>query len=154
MRKLYGSLHNRLAENNDYCEEIKVGTGMTEYFCSDRHAYEVVKVIDQRHVVVREYDHELDGECYTNKWKLISNPNNPKMLMVKRGNKWYQAVTIEKEDVERLLQSEDTEDKLKLCHIMMAGFDTERIQAKGQQTKYFKKNVSFGVADYYYDYSF
>lgn len=47
-RKWYGSLNNRLEENKMFCEEIKVGTGLTEYFYSDRHPYEVVKVIDQK----------------------------------------------------------------------------------------------------------
>ena len=34
------------------------------------------------------------------------------------------------------------------------GFDLDVIRNKGKQSKYHRKNVSFGVAEYYYDYSF
>ena len=62
-RVWYGSLNNRLEENKQFCETIEVGTGMTEYSYSDRHAYEVIEVTDQKHVKVREYDHKAAGEC-------------------------------------------------------------------------------------------
>ena len=39
--KLCGSLNNRLEENRMFCDTIEVGTGMTEYLYSDRHAYEL-----------------------------------------------------------------------------------------------------------------
>lgn len=152
--KLYGSLHNRLAENKDYCDEIKVGTGMTEYLYSDREAYEVVKVIDQKHVVVREYDHKAKKDGFMNDWELISNPENPEMVMTKRGNRWYQAITITKEQLEELQKSEDTYAKMQLFHMLGFGFNSEIIMKRGKQTKYLKKNVSFGVAEYYYDYEF
>ena len=41
--KLYGSLNNRLEENHMFCDVIEVGTDMTEYLYTDRHAYEVLK---------------------------------------------------------------------------------------------------------------
>lgn len=152
--RLYGNLTNRLEENKEFCDKIEVGTGMTEYFYSDRHAYEVIKVIDQKHVIVREYDHELDGACYSNNWKLISNPSNPEILMVKRGNRWYHAVTVTKEQLEELENSENPMAKHQLVRIAVNGYSFDTIKSKGKQTKYYKKNVSFGVADYHYDYSF
>ena len=152
--KLYGSLHNRLAENKDYCDEIKVGIGMTEYLYSDREAYEVVKVIDQKHVIVRKYDHKAKKGGFANDWELISNPKNPEILMVKRGSRWYEAITITSEDIQRLQTSEDTFDKMRMFHILGFGFNTEIIMKRGKQTKYLKKNVSFGIASYYYDYEF
>ena len=126
---------------------IEVGTGVTEYFYSDRHAYEVVAVKDQKHVSIREYDHKLKGEAYTNDWELISNEENPTIELVKRGDYWYRAVTATLEDVE----NEDWQVRLWLCQ---NGFDIEKIRKNGKQTKYHKMNVSFGVADYYYDYEF
>lgn len=50
--KLFGSLDNRLAEGRTY-GKIEVGTGVTEMCYSDRHAYEVVEVIDEKHILIR-----------------------------------------------------------------------------------------------------
>ena len=51
-RVWYGSIDNRFEEGRTY-GEIKVGTGVTEMCYSDRHAYEVVEVIDEKHLVIR-----------------------------------------------------------------------------------------------------
>lgn len=152
MRKLYGSYQNRVMENKMFCDEIKVGTGMTKYYWSDRHAYEVVAVKDQKHVSVREYDHKLKGEAYSNDWELISNPENPVIDLVKRGNYWYVAVTITPEEAKEIFEGNDIEDKLWACH---NGFVLPDIIASGKsKTKYHKWDVSFGHADYHYDYEF
>ena len=143
----YGNLTNRLEENRQFCEEITVGTGVTEYSYSDRQSYEVIAVKDQKHVTIRRYDHKAKGEGFTNDWELISNENNPSIDLVKRGNRWYRAVTATMKEIE----SEDIYVSLWLCH---NGFDVEKIKEKGSQTKYHKMNVSFGIADYYYDYEF
>ena len=60
MSKWYGSLNNRIDEGKTY-GEIKIGTGVTEMCYSDRHPYEVVEVIDEKHLLIRECD-----------WKIIS----------------------------------------------------------------------------------
>lgn len=149
MSKWYGSVNNRLDENQMFCDEIKVGTGMTEYSWSDREAYEVIEVKDQKHVTVRKYDHKLKGDAYSNDWELISNEDNPTYNMVKRGNYWYSALTVTKED---LLSHDTPETRLNL---ILAGFDPKIVIEKGKQTKYTKRNVSFGTAEYYYyDYEF
>lgn len=145
----YGNLNNRLEENKQFCDEITVGTGVTEYYYSDRKAYEVVEVIDQKHVYIRMYDHKAKGEAFSNDWELISNENNPKSLLTKRGNYWYFTRTVTREYLEEI-----EEDKEKLLYLALGGFDIETIKTKGKQTKYRKANVSFGVARYYYDYSF
>ncbi len=146
-RVWYGNINNRLEEGRQFCETIEVGTGVTEYMYSDRRAYEVVAVKDQKHVTIREYDHKLKGEAYSNDWELVSNENNPCIDLVKRGNGWYVAVTATTEHIENI----DLETSLWLCH---NGFDIEKIRQNGKQTKYHKMNVSFGVADYYFDYEF
>jgi hypothetical protein len=41
--------------------------------------------------------------------------------------------------------------QLWLCH---NDIDSTKVLEKGKVTKYHRANVSFGVADYYYDYEF
>lgn len=148
MSRWYGSVNNRIEENNMFCDEIKVGTGMTEYRWSDREAYEVIEVKDQKHVTVRKYDHKLKGDAFSNDWELISNEDNPTYDMVKRGNYWYSTLTVTRE---YLLSHDTPETRLNL---VLAGFDPKIVIEKGKQTKYTKRNVSFGIAEYYYDYEF
>ena len=145
--KYYGSLNNRLNENKMFCDEIKVGTGVTEYSYSDREAYEVIEVKDQKHVRIRLLDHKAAGPCYSNQWELVSNESNPTYSLVKRGNYWYSVSVLTSDDLKEM----DDMEKLRAA---VAGFDLEKIETKGKQTKYHKRNVSFGVANYYYDYSF
>lgn len=147
MKKWYGSLNNRMEEGRQFVETIEVGAGVTEYFYSDRKAYEVVAVKDQKHISIREYDHEAVGTPMSNDWNLISNPNNRVIDLVKRGQNWYKAKTATLEDI----NSEDPERRL---WVALNGFDPDKIRAKGKQTKFFKRNISIGVANYYYDYSF
>lgn len=144
----YGSVQNRLEENNQFCEEIKVGTGMTEYSYSDRHPYEVIGVFDQKHVKVRELDHKLIGECYSNDWELISNENNPTLLMTKRGKYWYRTVVVTSD---MLAGDMSYDTRLWLAH---NGISEDELRKKGKVTRYHRMNVSFGKAEYYYDYSF
>ena len=140
-KKWYGSLDSRLEENKMYCEEIKVGTGMTEYSYSDRKAYEVVKVVNQNNVFVREFDHKAAGEPMSNTWELISNPNKPVKELKKRYGYWHWVDTITKESAKKCI----IWDK-KFCKAM------KDLETKETAKIYRKTNVSFGVADYYYDY--
>ena len=139
-----------------FCDEIKVGTGMTEYSWSDRHAYEVVEVKDQKHVKVREYDVKHIGEAYTNNWELISNEENPVRSLVKRGKYWYYTTTVTTDDVKKYNDEAETEnDRVNfLIWLSQLGVSKEDVLEKGKITKSHRTNVSFGVADYYYDYEF
>lgn len=145
--KLYGSLQNRIMENAKTPDEITVGMGMTEYGWSDREAYEVTQVIDQKHIYVRRLDHEAIDEGMTNNWKLTSNPNNPEYYLTRRGDAWYWTVTLTAEELANVT------DQYERFRLAMA-FDFDKVQAKGKQTKYERAKVSFGRADYYYDYEF
>ena len=155
---LYGSLINRLEEGKQFCEEITVGTGMTEYLYSDREAYEVVEVTDQKHVAVRRYDHKHVGEPFPNDWELIPNPNNPTRRLEKRGNVWYWTQTVTADQIKDILDLKavvTSPDLFYKRHALgMAGFDIEKIIEKGKQTKRTKANVSFGKAEYHYDFEF
>ena len=152
-RALYGSLQNRLSENKQLVDEIKVGTGVTEYLYSDRHAYEVIAVKDQKHITIREYDHKHKGDVsMDNSWELISNPNNPSIDLVKRGNYWYTVSTITPDEAKEIYEGNDIDAKLWACH---NNFDLQAIIASGKsKSAYHKINVSFGVASYYFDYEF
>jgi len=153
-RKFYGSLDNRFEENRQFCDTIEVGTGMTEYYWSDRHAYEVVEVKDQKHVKVREYDAKHVGDSYENKWELISNEENPVHEMTKRGNYWYYTTTVTADDVKKIEEAEGDERINGLLWLCNVGVDKNVVLEKGKVTKYHRANVSFGKADYYYDYEF
>ena len=148
-RSLYGSLENRMEENRMFCDSIEAGTKMTEYYYSDRHPYEVVEVIDQKHVKVRELDHKHVGNGQMdNCWELIVNESNPIKLLTKRGKYWYWTVIVSSNILDR---DNDIDVRLFLCH---NGIDINLLKAKGKVTKYHRANVSFGVAEYYYDYEF
>ncbi len=80
--KLYGSLNNRLDENkyfNGTENNLKVGTLATEYYWSDRKPYEVVKVINQKHIFIRELDAKRidnNGMSDSQHYEYSSNENN------------------------------------------------------------------------------
>lgn len=116
-KRWYGSVVNRICENKKFVPEIKVGTGATEYFYSDRHPYEVTRVYSQEHVFIRAMDAVAIGEPMSNEWSLISNPNKP-------------------------------ERELKF----LWGAWREVYKDKTGKTKYYKINISFGIAEKYYDY--
>lgn len=75
--KWYGSLNNRIDEQIKSPVPL-VGMGATEYCWSDRHAYEIISVKDERHITVRQYtakrtDNNGMSECQD--YEFISNPN-------------------------------------------------------------------------------
>ena len=152
-KQWYGSLNNRLEENKQFCDEIKVGTGCTEYFYSDREAYEVIAVKDQKHVSIRLYDHKKKSDTpFDNDWELLSNEKNPVYDLVKRGKYWYTSVTITPDKAKDIYEGNDIDAKLWACH---NNFDLPAIIESGKsKTTYHRKNISFGHASYYYDYEF
>ena len=145
-RKWYGSLNNRLEENKMFCDEIKVGMGMTEYSYSDREAYEVTRVIDQKHVFVRKYDHKAVGEPMSNNWELISNPNNPEIEMVFRYGSWQSVSVWNQQKIDEWIEKNG-------YFVDFYGVQ-EKLKSKPEVKVYHKRKVSFGKADYHYDYEF
>lgn len=121
MAKWYGSINNRIEENQMYCDKIEVGTPATVYSWSDRHPYEVIKVIDDKHIFIRELSHmKKEGSPdMSNEWDLYSNVNNNTYELKFRYGKWKRV------------------DKMKDGSIYYGDI-----------------NISFGVAEYYYDYEF
>lgn len=73
----YGSLNNRLDERVK-SPKPEVGMGATEYCWSDRHAYEVIAVKDDRHVTVRRYKckrTDNNGMSEIQDWAFESDPD-------------------------------------------------------------------------------
>ena len=149
--KWYGSLENRIEERCADAKNIVVGMGVTEFHYSDRTAYEVVAVKDQKHISIRKLDHVHVGEgSMDNNWELVSNENYPVIELVKRGNYWYTCQTLTREDVADF----DDWDFQKRLWAAVNDFDIEKIREKGKQTKYNKMNIRVGRAEYYFDYEF
>ena len=74
----YGSLQNRIAEKSKMPAPV-VGMGATELCYSDRHAYEIIEVKDDRHITVRRYDVrrvDHNGMCDLQSYVFTSNENN------------------------------------------------------------------------------
>lgn len=161
MSKLYGSLSNRLEEGKRFVDEIKVGDGVTMYYWSDRKAYEITQVVDQKHFFMRQYDAKHIGEAFSNQWKLVSNENNPEIEVMFRNNTWKSVRRFKKEEVEKYVDSM-TECKTREANYslyrhynQLTDKDIEKMESGKEVVKYYKMEpISIGVADYYYDYEF
>ena len=155
-RKWYGSLDNRIEENRQFCDEIKVGTGVTEYSWSDRHPYEVTEVKDQKNVAIRPMKHNRPADdkdySYTNTWILTSDESAPVIWVTRRGKYWYNKQVCTPELAKEIMDGDDIDAKLWLG---ANGFIAEDIIRSGKaKTKLNRMNLSFGKAEYYYDYEF
>lgn len=93
--RLEGSFQNRLMELGRNPEPV-VGMGVTETLWSDRHPWEIIEVIDSRHIVIRELDakrkdHNGLSECQ--EYEYSSNPENrtAKLFKTKKGQ-WRERI--------------------------------------------------------------
>ena len=155
MTKWYGSLDNRLMENSENNVQIVVGMKATQTHYSDRDVWEVIEVQDQKHVTVREMKAIHVGEAFTNNWELESNENGHVMRLTKRGKGWYETATVTAEEwLEADREQKEGNFEKALNIVVRGGFDPDKIMEKGKQTKWYKRNMIFELADYYYDYEF
>ena len=151
--KWYGSVTNRIEENRQYVPSIEVGTGVTEYLYTDRHPYEVTKVIDQKHVYIRPMGYKCVGGAYSNDWELYSLPDDPEIYLTKRGKYWYETTTLTPDEARDLVKKYKAGEHGAYLRCCMAGFDVENIALSGKKkTLYKRMSVSFGKAEYYYCY--
>ena len=155
MSKWYGSLNNRLEENKQFVKEIKVGDGVTEYYWSDREPYEVIAVKDQKHITIRRLDAKRIDDRGMSEWQdyeYTSNPEGVTYNLAKRGDYWYAVAEITPDEAKRILDNDDIDGKLWACNL---GFNLQEIVEKGKVKRaYFRKNISIGKAEKYYDFSF
>ena len=164
--KFYGCLSNRLEEGKIFVKEIKVGDGVTEYHWSDRTPYEVIEVINQKHIIIRKMDYKRidnNGMSDTQDYQYISNENNPKYELVLRNNVWYKVFEINKEAWLKKAKEETEKGYWKnelsaynyfrsMAHLTDKQY--EKVDNGGTIKKYSKMNISVGVMERYYDYSF
>ena len=135
-----------------FVPEIKEGTYATEYLWSDRHAYEVVKVVDQKHVFIRRLKAIRTDKNYmmsdSQNYRYESDENASVEELVKRGDYWYKVFTFSKEIHDAIV------NKVGWCLWSLTEKQWARIDEGKVVKRYSKLNVSFGTADEYYDYSF
>jgi hypothetical protein len=164
--KFYGCLQNRLEEGRNFTKEIKVGTGVTEYYYSDRKPFEVIEVIDQKHIVIRAMDSKRidnNGMSDSQSYEFISNPKNITYKLVLKNNVWYKEYEINKETWLKRAKEDTakgyfkTEEGAYRYFRAMSGLTDkqyEKVDAGKSVKKYVKMNVSIGIMDKYYDYTF
>lgn len=143
--KLYGNLINRMEENMKG-KELEVGLGVTEYMYSDRNAYEIVEVQDDKHFKMRKYSVKHNGNYGSQDWELISDESNPIYDMVYRYNKWYQRIAYTRESIERTMKEDGV--------VLLDKKTFDKAMKDGVAYKYIEKKIVVGKADYYYDFEF
>lgn len=89
--QVYGSLTNRLMERSG-ARTPKVGMGVTQCLWSDRHAWEVIAVKDERHVTVRQLTAkriDKNGMSECQEYEFTSDEKNPTYNLYKtKKGKW------------------------------------------------------------------
>ena len=158
--KWYGNVINRIEEGRTV-PEIKEGTDITMYYWSDRTCYWVEKVDNQKRIHVKRYyvcaDHDKEGGMGHQDWMyfktkreeseylkkyfpdtVIYDDEEPEAeVWVYRYNKWKREVTFTEDNY-------CTEKELK------------SLKEKGYYKRYYDLSgrISFGVRNYFYDWSF
>ena len=143
--KLYGNVINRIQEEA-ISKAPEVGMGVTEYLWSDRNAYEIIEVENEKHFKMRRYTAKHIGEYGSQNWELISDENNATLDMVYRYGGWYSRITYTKESVEKKLKEDG--------YILLDEKIMNKAINDGIAYEYNKMNIVIGVADYYYDFEF
>ena len=87
----YGSLQNRLMENTK-TPKLEIGMGVTECLWSDRHAWEIIAIKDERHITIRRMGYKC-LDYYAGEYELFSDPNGRVINLFKtKNNGWRQRV--------------------------------------------------------------
>ena len=153
MKKLYGSLANRFEENcyfNNTKGNIKVGTPCTIYMWSDTHAYEVIAVINQEHLIIRKLDAKrIDkngmSECQHYEYSSNSKNHTKEIKLTKYG--WKELMRYNLETYNKIMERNG-----------FVSWDNSIIEkvkmGKEVSRQIGKLNISFGIANEYFDYSF
>lgn len=181
MGKWYGSINNRIEENRNYelDRKIKVGTDITTYYWSDRHCKYVTKVIDQKHIFVRDWevcaDHSKPGGMGHQDWLYFKtrkemnqylnevykdddhmhydeDPKEPKEEeWAYRYGHWNRVIRFDKALVEEIKKRDGW------CRLAPKT-DKERLAYdEGKEIVHYQRiseGISFGVRDYYFDWEY
>lgn len=168
--KFYGNINNRVDENcyfGDTYGNIKVGTPCTVYLWSDRHAYEVIEVKGQDRLVIRRLKAirtDDYGMSDMQEYEYKSNPTaEPEEIKLAK-NGWRNVSVFNLEKFDKLVHTlmkdtatkEDAEKRAEFYwRQALTEKQFEKVLAGKEVIKLLDKiNISFGVADEFYDYSF
>ena len=86
----YGSVQNRISAE---CKMPKpeIGMGVTQLLWSDRYPYEVIAVISERKIIIRELGYERtdkNGISESQDYRFFSKPDGEVKTLVLRNGKW------------------------------------------------------------------
>ena len=74
----------------------EVGMGVTMSINGDCYPYEIVKVIDEKHLAIRRMDYKAtpDSDPYgEQKYIYVSRPDSPLCYLTLRNNRWREQIT-------------------------------------------------------------
>ena len=188
MKKFYGSLSARLEEGKNYNQDnlIHEGDDITMYYWSDQKCYYIVKVNNQKDILVKQYSVVADQEKargmghqdwlyfkteaeankymnkhlskeYIEKYGLRNeNVKDPEpQNWVFRNNQWKSKTGYTLEKIENICSKNHWSLQVYLdCYFTPT---EQKKLAEGKEVYKYKKldgKISFGVRDYYYDWSF
>lgn len=173
--KAYGNLTNRIEENKNYNEDnlIHVGDDITKYWYSDRSCYYVTEIIDQKHIKIKRYhvcaDHSKDGGMGHQNWLYFKTKKEEQdYLKTIFTDREYDEEPKEEIEIELVYKygkwkSVETYDNINdedmFGRKLKDWFFTEKEIKKLENGKPVYRyndfgNISFGVRDYYYDWTF
>lgn len=157
--KWYGNLTNRLEEGRQF-EEIKPGTDITMYLWSDRHCYYVTEVIDEKHIKVKPWiviaDHSKPCRMGHQDWLYFKTYKEANDYLKSFGFNGYREdlETIEEDWVFRYNKW------MRMFRYTEENYCTDREKKSLEKKGYYDRfsdlsgKVSFGVRDYFYDWTF
>lgn len=157
MSKWYGSIENRLDEGKQF-EEIKIGTGVTEMCWSDRYPYEVVEIIDDKHILIRACDHKIisgSAEDGSAEYEYTLRPYEEIILtkeLLEDNNKMLYISAYNPKLYKKILSSHIGDTIANNNHLLVkTKFGWKERYSNG---KYNVNKFTIGIKEYYYDPSF
>ena len=150
--KLYGSLSNRFDENkyfNGTYGNLQVGTLATVYYYSDSHAYEVVEVQDQNHIKIRRLRAirtDRNGMSDAQGYRYEQDENNSILELENTKYGWKEVIRYNLDLYNKIINRDG--------YVLWDSEIVNKVKAGKQVKRSYKINISFGVAEKYYDYSF
>ena len=167
MRKIkwYGDINNRLKEGKMLVDKIEVGTQLTEYLWSDRHAYEVTQVIDQKHIFIRVLKAirtDNNGMSDAQDYRFESDESAKEIELMFKYGKWKSVRRYNINDVneraQRFVDDGDIKTFEAAKSYVMMGMSQSEIDKlnSGKDLLIYSdfNNISIGIAEEYFDYSF
>ena len=179
--KLYGSLTNRLEEGRNFTgRELREGDDITMYYYSDCTCYFITKLISQKEIQVQKYhvcaDFSKEGGMGHQNWLYFKTrkEHNTYLNSVHTDHKWEENPIEDTPDT-WVLRYGTWQEKINYTYNSFktiaerSGFkfepyfqhfftekEREKLLNGGTVAKYNKLpgKVSFGVRNYYYDWSF